>query len=555
MKLALLIPHYNQADLLSSVLAGLDQYDLPCLVVDDGSNSVNQKILQTSVAQYEWVQLYQCHENGGKGTAFHIGCAILAEQGYTHVLQIDADGQHNLADLPRFIDAATKHPAALINGIPVYDASVPKSRYYGRKITNFWVAVETWSCQIKDAMCGFRLYPLAATLAVLQTNMIESRMAFDIDIIVRLYWADVAIVSVPTTVIYPQDGISHFDMLADNAKISLTHTKLFFGMLQRIPVKLLKREQRQQHWASITERGSMLGMRFTSACYRYFGKYIARLLLYPIIGYFYWTNRTTRAASKQYLARIAKLKPQPKPMSSFTHMLSFGQKCIDTLAVWHGEITMENINFANIERYQHSLQQGGVILTAHIGNMEVARCLARFHPGVKINALVFQKHASKFNAIIEQINADASLNIIEASEIDVATTMLIQDKVAAGEFIVIMADRISVNAPDRILSVDVLGAAANLPEGPFILSALLNCPVYFMLCVKSEGDRFDIIFENLAEKFSLPRHERQAALQRYAQLYADLLSEYSLRYPLQWFNFFDFWQQIPPHITGDEVRQ
>jgi hypothetical protein len=112
---------------------------------------------------------------------------------------------------------------------------------YGRALTNFWVCVETLSLAVKDAQCGFRLYPLASTCAVIERGGIPARMDFDIAIIVRLAWHGVPIDNLPTRVIYPPGGISHFDMLADNARISLAHTVLVLGMLLRLPLLLARK--------------------------------------------------------------------------------------------------------------------------------------------------------------------------------------------------------------------------------------------------------------------------------------------------------------------------
>lgn len=130
----------------------------------------------------------------------------------------------------------------MILGAPQYQADAPKSRVHGRKITNFWVAVNTLSRAIGDGMCGFRLYPLAAVAQLLAGSRLAPGMAFDIDIAVRLYWQGLDAVNLLTPVRYPLDGVSHFDLCRDNVKISATHARLFCGMLPRIP-RLLAR-----HW-------------------------------------------------------------------------------------------------------------------------------------------------------------------------------------------------------------------------------------------------------------------------------------------------------------------
>ncbi|MBF1299220.1 MAG: glycosyltransferase family 2 protein, partial [Neisseria sp.] len=133
---------------------------------------------------------------------------------------------------PKLLAAAEQNPEAVVCGWPQYGDDAPKARLYGRKITDFWNMLHTWSCDIKDGMCGFRLYPLAPALSVVREETVGDRMDFDTEILIRLYWRDVKPVWIKTPVQYAADGVSHFDAFADNVRISKMHTRLFFGMLK-----------------------------------------------------------------------------------------------------------------------------------------------------------------------------------------------------------------------------------------------------------------------------------------------------------------------------------
>jgi hypothetical protein len=161
------------------------------------------------------------------------------------VLQIDADGQHDTGDLPRFIAAARARQDAVICGIPAYDASVPKARLYGRYATHVWVWINTLSLHLRDTMCGFRVYPLPPVLRLMGEETIGRRMDFDTEVMVRLYWRQVPVEHLATRVTYPADGVSHFDVWRDNVRISRMHARLFFGMLRRAPRLLWRRLQGQ----------------------------------------------------------------------------------------------------------------------------------------------------------------------------------------------------------------------------------------------------------------------------------------------------------------------
>jgi hypothetical protein len=163
------------------------------------------------------------------------GLLQIYERGYSHALQIDADGQHDTWDIPRFLAEAEAYPRALVLGKPVFGEDAPVSRRLGRKISQFWVWVETLSLAIGDPLFGFRVYPVSTVVAFIQQKCLGSRMDFDPEIAVRLYWAGIPIRNVETTVIYPPHGNSHFQLVRDNVLLSWLHTRLVFGMLCRVP--------------------------------------------------------------------------------------------------------------------------------------------------------------------------------------------------------------------------------------------------------------------------------------------------------------------------------
>lgn len=244
MKTCIIIPVYNHEAAIPHVLAQLKDFGLPTLLVNDGSSALCSQILADCAGQHpDWLTLINRPENGGKGAAALDGFKAAEALGFSHAIQIDADGQHDVNDIPAFVEAGRQHPEALILGRPLFDQTAPKSRVYGRTIANLWVWINTLSFAIEDSMCGFRLYPLAAVAKLSRTAHIAERMDFDIDILVRLYWQGVDVINIPTRVQYPYDGVSHFKLWQDNLRISKTHAKLFFGMLMRIP-RLLHRHRR-----------------------------------------------------------------------------------------------------------------------------------------------------------------------------------------------------------------------------------------------------------------------------------------------------------------------
>ncbi|MGZ5075454.1 MAG: glycosyltransferase family 2 protein [Methylobacter sp.] len=235
MKPCIIIPVYNHEAAIPWVLAKLKPFAIPVFLVNDGSSVCCSRILaDCAEREADWLTLITRPQNGGKGAAVLDGFNAAQALGFSHALQIDADGQHDVNDIPVFIEAGRQQPEALILGRPLFDSSAPKSRVYGRMIANLWVWINTLSFAVEDSMCGFRLYPLGAVAELSRVTDIARGMDFDIDILVRLYWQGVDVVNIPTRVNYPYDGVSHFKLWRDNVNISKTHAKLFFGMLPRV---------------------------------------------------------------------------------------------------------------------------------------------------------------------------------------------------------------------------------------------------------------------------------------------------------------------------------
>lgn len=241
MKTSVIIPVYNHQDAIGHVVEALKPFGLFCYLINDGSSPQCSAVLRR-IAELEkdWLTLYERDRNGGKGAAVMDGLQLAIADGFSHAIQIDADGQHSVADISWFLAASEQYPDKLILGKPRFDATVPKNRLYGRQFTNLWIWINTLSFAIADGMCGFRCYPLAAVEKLLKSVQLGQRMDFDIEVLVRLYWQGVDVINIETEVKYPLDGISHFHMLQDNLLISRKHAQLFFGMLWRLPRLFLR---------------------------------------------------------------------------------------------------------------------------------------------------------------------------------------------------------------------------------------------------------------------------------------------------------------------------
>jgi len=235
------IPVFNHERAVGHVLAAVRQSGLPCFLVDDGSSAECGRELDRLAATTPETRLVRLPVNLGKGGAVSAGLRAARREGFSHALQIDADGQHRLADIPRFIAAAQADPSVVICGKPVFDKTMPASRRYGRLLTHAFVWLDTLSLDIPDSMCGFRVYPLEPIVSLIDECRLGSRMDFDVEILVRLHWRGQRMRWLDTEVSYPMDGVSHFRMVWDNARMVALHTRLVPGMLLRLPVLLWRK--------------------------------------------------------------------------------------------------------------------------------------------------------------------------------------------------------------------------------------------------------------------------------------------------------------------------
>lgn len=550
-----LIPCYNHGAMMPRVLARLQPFGLPCIVVDDGSDSSTRQQLERLAAETANLTLIRLPQNAGKGAAVIRGLQAAAQAGFSHAVQVDADGQHAIEDIPQLLALAQAHPEALISGQPIYDDSIPRSRLYGRWITHVWVWIETLSLQLKDSMCGFRVYPVTPTLQLAQRVSLGQRMDFDTEVMVRLYWQGNTSYFVPTRVTYPPDGLSHFDAIKDNCRISLMHTRLFLGMLPRIPSLLFRRAS--PHWARQQEVKGLWGMRLMLLVWRLLGRKAFSLLLYPVVGVYWLTAATARRASQQWITRVreqlaASQMPIPPTLTSYRHFQRFGEAMLDKIASWRGELQFgrDVVFTAGAEETLNiSDPRGKLLLVSHLGDVEACRALAQLQGGKTINALVFSENAQRFKQIMTEMAPQAGLNLMPVNDIGPDTAIQLQEKLDRGEWIAIVGDRIAVNPQRggewRVCWSRFMGQAAPFPQGPFILAAILRCPVNLLFALRQQG-KLRIYCEPFADPLLLPRADRQQALQHIIDRYAERLEHYALQSPLDWFNFFDFWRLPDP---------
>lgn len=316
--------------------------------------------------------------------------------------------------------------------------------------------------------------------------------------------------------------------------------------------------RRPPHWASLREAGLSAGLWFLYGVYRCGGRWLYRLILWPVALYFALTRGVARRASAEYLGRVGVLPADagwPARLWHVTrHIERFADALLDKALAWTGALDLGATTIEMDPRFDAALAsgQGGVLVVAHCGNLEVLRALARSRPNLRLKILVHTRHAQRFNKLLTRLNPDSAANLLQVTDIDAAAAAELSHCVSRGEFVVIAADRVPVRAPagararamsshaTHTLDVPFFGTPAPLPIGPWVLASALGCPVYWLACLKRNG-RYTVHCERLFARVVLPRARRQAALMQVMQVYAQRLEAACRAVPYAWFNFYPFW--------------
>lgn len=241
MKLLILIPSYNTGRLLADTVAhALEHWQDVCVVMD-GSTDGSEKAVEAMKPSHPGLRMLLQPVNRGKGAAVLLGAEYAAAEGFTHVLTMDADGQHPHDWIPKFIACANRHPEAALLGRPVFGPEAPLLRVRGRRISNLWANVETLAWGIGDSLFGMRVYPVQDLIRAFRSTWFARRFDFDTEVAVRLCWHGVPMVNVDTPVRYltaAEGGVSQFRYFRDNVLLTWMHARLMIGFFLRFPLLL-----------------------------------------------------------------------------------------------------------------------------------------------------------------------------------------------------------------------------------------------------------------------------------------------------------------------------
>jgi predicted LPLAT superfamily acyltransferase len=303
------------------------------------------------------------------------------------------------------------------------------------------------------------------------------------------------------------------------------------------------------HWAAINESSFVAGMRLLFWICRVFGRWPFRIVLYPVLVWYVLVKPAARRASSTYLDHVRAFAPAPRGLPGvLRHFGAFAETILDKMLLWGGLFDTSTVKIHGAASMTRMLEQkrGAVLLCAHLGNMDLCRVLSHSQPGLKLTVLVHTRHAQAFNDMLAKLDPRSQMNLMQVTDMTPATAMLLAERVERGEFVVIAADRVPVSPRPRVALVPFLGQLAPFPVGPYVLAGVLQCPLHLMFSVRGKHG-YDIHFEQLSEAVRLPRKGREQALAELAGAYAARLQHHCVRAPLEWFNFYDFWNTPSGH--------
>jgi predicted LPLAT superfamily acyltransferase len=307
-------------------------------------------------------------------------------------------------------------------------------------------------------------------------------------------------------------------------------------------------DKQARHWYQINESSFVLGMRLLFWICRIFGRWPFRIVLYPVVGWYMITKRVAREASRDYLRRVSAMGAgpaiKPNTWTIMRHFAAFAETMLDKMLLWGGLFNVDTTVFYGEKEFVEALarKQGGIIIACHIGNMDLCRILSKRRAGLKISIMGHTKHAIAFNQVLAQLDPASQVDMLEVADITPATAMMLSEKIGRGEYLVMNGDRIPVAPHPRVTTARFLGDEVSLPVGPYVLASLLQCPVYLLFSMQVGGHP-EIHMESFRDVIQLPRKGRDQAIAELAAQYAARLEYFSLRAPLQWFNFYDFWHR------------
>ncbi|HVZ99889.1 MAG TPA: hypothetical protein VG841_06200 [Caulobacterales bacterium] len=301
---------------------------------------------------------------------------------------------------------------------------------------------------------------------------------------------------------------------------------------------------RAKHWTELEERGADWGPSLMAFIYRTLGRTMCRVVMAPVILFFYVMGTRQRRASLDYLRRAWAAQgrtDRPGHWHALRHFFAFGDCLIDKYAAWLGHIVRADVDGTDSAGFEELRRdpRGIAVITAHFGAIEIVRAIATRDHRRRVTIVIHTKHARRYNDLLKRFAPESQVSLVEATDFGVGAAVELAAAVERGEWVVIMGDRMPASRNGRTLTAEFLGAPAAFPQGPFILASALRAPTYMLFCYKA-GAKYRVHLSPLS-RLEGSRRNRMAELGGLIERYARTLEELVKVAPYQWFNFYEFW--------------
>jgi predicted LPLAT superfamily acyltransferase len=300
------------------------------------------------------------------------------------------------------------------------------------------------------------------------------------------------------------------------------------------------------HWSAQKERGSFLGLKLTALAVRLLGRGPVTPVIWLVVFYFFVTGRSARHNVVEYQRRLAAWSGRtdlfPRRRAALAQYRAFGDCMLDRFDVWRGKLRLSSVDMDDPDGVRDALLGGGrgqILVCTHLGNLDVCRAMAEIGEGVALNVLMYLPNAAHFNRLLSE-SGDQRLRLMHVGDLDTSTMLDLSQRLDRGEWIAVAGDRVPRHG-GRAVDTDFLGATAAFPQGPWLMAAMLRCPVNLVCCLK-HGTRYRIHLRRFDDAAGWDRAARDTIIRDAVARYASWLAARCLDAPLQWFNFHPYWK-------------
>jgi predicted LPLAT superfamily acyltransferase len=529
------IPSKDNESTIAGVASACRAHEVPVLVVDDGCVDGTAAAARAVAG----VEVLVHPKNMGKGAALNTAFHHAWRQGHTHAICLDADGQHDPADVPGFIETCRADPWAIHAGVRDMSTAPGRSQF-GMNFSNWWTWVETGH-RLGDTQCGFRAYPLEPVLSL---GLGDGRYEWEVEVLVRSIWRGVAVRDRACGVFYPpeEERVSSFRPFWDNLRISLLNTRLVLLRILWPPTWSNRVPPPGGEWRG-RHLGTLWGWRFFIGMIRLLGRGPTHGAMVVMSAFYLLFAKPHREGVLAYLrrAQAAGLPVRAGWPDAWRIFHAFACSIVDRFVLLvRGPQAFTIVHEQTAQAKRTLESQGAIFLTAHLGNPDLgATALQTVEYQRPVNVLQYTAGDDPYMRLLREYLPEGqaprviSLNAGE----DLASLEVIR-ALRRGEIVAIKGDRV---VDERTVEVELLGAPVRLPTGPFLLAALSKAPLFVLGCFHEGGGRYRVIAGEPWELRFTSREGRQADLARWTQRFASQLEDWARRYPHQWYNFHDPW--------------